>query len=96
MRYTEDILLTQLIMQPAQLVSVTSDRQLKIPPQIQALLQPGDEYLIWQTEDTILFKKVQKPVSLADIRARVNELGLDLEAPSLAELSQVVREVRQG
>jgi hypothetical protein len=80
----------------AQIVSVTSDRQLEIPPEIQAMLQPGDEYLIWQTEDTILFEKVKKTVSLADIRARVNALGPDPAAPSADELSQIVREVRQG
>lgn len=76
-------------------VSVTPNRQLELPPEIQATLQPGDEYLMWQTEDTILFKKVQRPTTLADIRAQVRALGADPEEPTLAELSQIVREVRQ-
>ncbi len=82
-------------MRPTTLVSVTPDRQLELPPEIQATLQPGDEYLIWQTADTILFKKVQKPETLADIRAKVSALGPDPETPTLEELSQIVREVRQ-
>lgn len=76
-------------------VSVTPNRQLELPPEIQATLQPGDEYLMWQTEDTILLKKVQRPTTLADIRAQVRALGADPEEPTLAELSQIVREVRQ-
>ncbi len=81
-------------MRPTTLVSVTSDRQLELPPAIQSTLQPGDEYLIWQTEDTILFKRIQKPTTIADIRAKVSSLGPDPEEPTLAELSQIVRDVR--
>lgn len=81
-------------MRPTTLVSVTSDRQLELPPAIQSTLQPGDEYLIWQTEDTILFKRIQKPTTLADIRAKVSALGPDPEEPTLEELSQLVRDVR--
>jgi hypothetical protein len=82
-------------MRPATVISVTADRQLELPPEIQSQLQPGDEYLIWQTEDTILFKKVQKPTTLADIRAKVNGLGADPDEPTLEALSAIVREVRQ-
>jgi hypothetical protein len=58
-------------------------------------LQPGDEYLVWQTEDTILLKKVQKPLSIADIQAKVKALGSDPDEPTLEELSQIIQEVRQ-
>jgi hypothetical protein len=75
--------------------SVTPDRDILLPPEVQATLQPGDEYLVWQTEDTILLKKVQRPTTIADIRAKVLAIGPDPEEPSLAELSQLVREVRQ-
>jgi hypothetical protein len=37
----------------------------------------------------------QKPLSLSSIRAQVGQLGPDPEAPTLEELSQLVREVRQ-
>jgi hypothetical protein len=77
------------------IVFVTSDRAIALPPEIQATLQPGDEYLVWQTDDTILLKKVQKPMAIADIRSKVNALGRDSEEPTLEELSQIVHEVRQ-
>jgi hypothetical protein len=35
------------------------------------------------------------PLSLSTIRNRVNQLGPDPEEPTLQELSQIVREVRQ-
>jgi hypothetical protein len=35
------------------------------------------------------------PLSLSTIRNRVNQLGPDPEEPTLEELSQIVREVRQ-
>lgn len=81
-------------MRSTTLVSVTSDRKLELPLAIQSTLQPGDEYLIWQTEDMILFKRIQKPTTLADIRAKVSSLGADPEELTLEELSQIVREVR--
>jgi hypothetical protein len=39
--------------------------------------------------------EVQQPLSLSAIRHRVNQLGHDPEEPTLEELSQIVREVRQ-
>jgi hypothetical protein len=77
------------------IIAVTNDRAIKLPPEIQANLQPGDEYLVWQTEDTILLKKVQKPLSIADIQAKVKALGSDPDEPTLEELSQIIQEVRQ-
>jgi hypothetical protein len=84
-------------------VFVTDDRAIALPREIQATLQPGDEYLVWQTDDTILLKKVQKPMAfgsavslrIADIRAKVKALGNDPEEPTLEELSQIAHEVRQ-
>jgi hypothetical protein len=76
-------------------VFVDSDRAIELPAEIQATLQPGNEYLVWQTEDTILLKKVQKPNAIVDIRAKVKALGQDPEEPTLEELSQIVHEVRQ-
>ena len=78
------------------IIAVSTDRAIELPPEIQANLQPGDQYLVWQTEDTILLKKVQKPHLIANIHAKVKALGDDLDEPTLEELSQLVREVRQG
>jgi hypothetical protein len=77
------------------IVFINSNRAIELPAEIQATLQPGDEYLVWQTEDTILLKKVQKPNTIADIRAKVKALGKDPDEPTLEELSQIVHEVRQ-
>jgi hypothetical protein len=77
-------------------VSVTSDRQLELPYEIQASLQPGDEYVIFQTEDTLTFKKVNRRLTFAEMTARINALGADSEEPTLQEISQMVREVRHG
>jgi bifunctional DNA-binding transcriptional regulator/antitoxin component of YhaV-PrlF toxin-antitoxin module len=82
-------------MRQAFVISITSDRQLEIPAEIQETLQPGDEYMIWQSGDTILLQKVQKPLSLSDLRAKVEALGADPEEPTLEELSQIIREIRQ-
>jgi hypothetical protein len=84
-----------MTMTSTSVITVTSDRTIALPSEIQATLQPGDEYLVWQTDDTILLKKVQKPITIADIRAKVTALGSDPEEPTLEELSQIVREVRQ-
>lgn len=83
-------------MRTAIIVSVTSDRQIELPPDFQAQLQPGDEYLVWTTEDSITFKKVRKPKGFAELMAKVEAAGPDPAAVSLDELSAIVREVRQN
>jgi bifunctional DNA-binding transcriptional regulator/antitoxin component of YhaV-PrlF toxin-antitoxin module len=82
------------MMRTAMIVSVTASRQLEIPPEIQAHLNPGDEYLIWQTEDTLVFKKVDKPMTLQDLLRRIEDLGPDSLQPSEAEICQMVKSVR--
>jgi bifunctional DNA-binding transcriptional regulator/antitoxin component of YhaV-PrlF toxin-antitoxin module len=82
-------------MRTAIIVSVTEDRQLELPPELQAKLNPGDEYMIWETEDSILFKKIQKPLQFSELRRRVEALGPDPEQPTLEEISEMVREVRR-
>ena len=77
-------------------VSVTADRQIELPSEIQAGLKPGDEYVIFQTEDTLTFKKVNKRMTFAEMTARIDALGVDPEEPTLQEISQMVREVRHG
>jgi hypothetical protein len=83
-------------MRKATIISVTDNLQLEIPPEIQAKLHAGDEFMIWEEGENIFFQKLQKPVSLNDLRSRVQSLGLDLEQPTLTELSELVREYRQA
>ncbi len=77
------------------IVSITKNRQLELPPEIQAKLNPGDEYMIWETGDSILFKKLQKPLQFSELRRRVEALGPDPAQPTLEEISEMVREVRR-
>jgi hypothetical protein len=82
-------------MRKATIVSVTSNLQLEIPPEIQAKLQAGDEFMIWEEGENIFFQKLRKPVSLNDLQLRVQSLGADPEQPTLAKLGELVREYRQ-
>jgi len=43
-------------------IQVTADGQLELPPEIRSKLHPGDEFVLWQEEDIIILKKVQKPL----------------------------------
>jgi hypothetical protein len=82
-------------MRKATIVSVTDNLQLEIPPEIQAKLHAGDEFMIWEEGENIFFQKLQKPVALNDLRSRVQSLGVDPDQPTLAELGELVREYRQ-
>lgn len=81
-------------MRTAMIVSVTADKQLELPPDIQEQLVPGDEYLIWKTEDSITFKKVHKPLTYSELSDKIDALGKDPDEPSMEEICQIVKEVR--
>jgi hypothetical protein len=51
--------------------------------------------MIWEEGENIFFQKTAKPVSLNDLRSRVQSLGVDPEQPTLTELGELVREYRQ-
>ncbi len=82
-------------MRKATVVSVTSDGQLEIPPEVQEKLHPGDEYLIWTTGDVITFQKIQKSKGFDQLQQKITALGPDSDELSLAEISALVHEVRQ-
>ena len=48
-------------MDTGEIVSVTDERQLNLPPEIQSQLQSGDEYNAIVTENSIILEKVSKP-----------------------------------
>jgi hypothetical protein len=79
-------------MRKATIVSVTPSLQLEIPPEIQAKLHPGDEFMIWEEGENIFFQKLQKPISLSDLQSRVQSSGVDPEQLTLEDLSELVRE----
>ncbi len=82
-------------MRKATIVSVTGDRQLELPPEIQEQLNPGDEYLISITNDIITFQKIQKPLRFDQLQQKIEALGPDPNELSLEEISAVVKDVRQ-
>lgn len=77
------------------IVKVTADSQLELPPEIQAKLRPGDKYKASVAEDSIVFKKVQKPLTWTELSQQIEELGSDPNQPTLQEISEIVKEVRQ-
>jgi arginine utilization protein RocB len=74
---------------------VTADGKLEIPPEVLAQLQPFTEYEVSVSEDEIVFKKTYKRLTLKELRQRVKEAGSDQNQPTLEEISQIVKEVRQ-
>jgi hypothetical protein len=82
-------------MRKATVVSVTPDRLLEIPLEIQEKLNPGDEYIIWTTDDSILFKKIQKPLTYSELLKRIEAQDPDPDEMSLEEISDLVNTVRQ-
>jgi bifunctional DNA-binding transcriptional regulator/antitoxin component of YhaV-PrlF toxin-antitoxin module len=76
-------------------LKVTPEGQIELPSEIQAQLHPGDEYNISVTEDSIVLKKIQKPLDLNEWFQRIEELGPDPNQPTLQEISDIVKEVRR-
>ena len=77
------------------IATVGETQNLEIPPDIKATLKPGEKYLIWQSQETIFLKKVQKPKGFADLWQRMDEIGDDPNPLSTEDICQLVKEVRQ-
>lgn len=77
------------------IAKVTAKGKLELPPEIEAQLKPFAEYEISITPEEITLKKVKKPLTLDELRRRQDELGQDPNEPTLEEISQIVKEVRQ-
>lgn len=75
---------------------VTAQGELEIPPEILTQLQPFTEYEVSVTADEIVFKKISTPtVDLDEFLQRLEKLEPDPNQPSLQEISDIVKEVRQ-
>ena len=78
------------------IAKVTAERKLELPAEIQAKLQPGEEYLISLTEDSITLKKSQKPeVDLNEFFRNLEQMEPDPNQPTLQEISEMVKEARK-
>ncbi len=78
------------------IVSVNDQGQLNLPPEIQRQLQPGDQYKIILKANSIVFEKISKStVDLDEFLQNLDQLEPDPEQPTLQEISDIVKEVRQ-
>ncbi|MFH7241359.1 MAG: hypothetical protein ACHWZW_00775 [Spirulina sp.] len=82
-------------MTQAKVVSVNDQRQIDLPEDILQTLNPGDEYLVWQTGDSILLQKIQKPSAFEALLAKVDALGPDPDQLSMDALTALVKDVRR-
>jgi hypothetical protein len=78
------------------IISVTADRQFLVPSEVQDLLQPGEEYELNLTQDGMIFKKVQQFAHFDRLMEKVDAIGNESDEPSLDEISEMVKTVRQG
>lgn len=77
------------------IAKVTSEGKLEIPPEILQQLQPLTEYEILVTENEIKLTKTKKKLSLDELFQRIDKTEPDPDEPSLEEISEIVKEVRQ-
>ncbi|MEA5565050.1 AbrB/MazE/SpoVT family DNA-binding domain-containing protein [Anabaena sp. UHCC 0399] len=83
-------------MQTHPIIRVTDEKQITLPPEIQSQLQPGDEYrIIIQGNSIVLEKITQSNVNLDDFLKELETLESDPNQPTMEEISQIVKEVRQ-
>jgi bifunctional DNA-binding transcriptional regulator/antitoxin component of YhaV-PrlF toxin-antitoxin module len=78
------------------IVKVTNEGQLDLPLEIRSKLKAGDEYRAIVKEDGIVLEKIFKsPVDVDAFLQKLEELEPDPSQPSLQEISEIVKEVRQ-
>ena len=76
-------------------VKISAKRQLELPTEIMEQLEPFAEYEVSMSENEILLKKVHQPLTWDELKRRQDELGPDPDEPTLEEISEIVKEVRQ-
>ncbi|MFN6538065.1 MAG: hypothetical protein RM021_017060 [Nostoc sp. EkiNYC01] len=74
---------------------VTAEGKLEIPPEVLVQLQPLTEYEVLVTEDEIVFKKISKQLTWAELSEKIETLGVDADEPTLQEISEMVKEMRR-
>ncbi len=76
-------------------IKVTNERQLSLPLEIQSQLQPGDEYRVIVTENSIVLEKIPQSIDLDEFLQKIEQIEPDPNQPTLEEISDIVKEVRQ-
>lgn len=83
-------------METGEIIRVTDEKQLNLPLEIQSQLQPGNEYRVIIKDNCILLEKITKPTAdLDEFLQQLEELEPDPNQPTLQEISEIVKEVRQ-
>jgi hypothetical protein len=82
-------------MTQAKVVSVNDKCQIDLPEDILQTLNPGDEYLVWQTGDSILLQKIQQPSAFDALTVKVEALGPDPDQLTMDDITALVKNVRR-
>jgi bifunctional DNA-binding transcriptional regulator/antitoxin component of YhaV-PrlF toxin-antitoxin module len=75
-------------------VRVNSEGKLEIPTEIETQLNPGDQYNVIVTGDSIIFQKVAG-FDWEELRRRRDSLPPDPNPMTMEEICEIVREVRR-
>ncbi len=78
------------------IAKVNLEGKLEFPAEILGQLQPLTEYEISVTENEIKLTKTKKKLSLNELFKIIDEAQPDPDQPSLEEISEIVKEVRQA
>ncbi|MCC5662926.1 hypothetical protein LC653_02985 [Nostoc sp. CHAB 5784] len=83
-------------MQTDPIIRVTDEKQINLPAEIESQLIPGDEYRVILKENCIVLEKItQQNVDLDDFLQSIEQLEPDPNQPTLEEISEIVKDVRQ-
>jgi len=63
---------------------------------LQTKLKPLDKYEVFVTNNEIVFKKISRSLTWEGLSERIEAVGDDPNQPSLQEISEIVKEVRQS
>ncbi|MBP0009513.1 MULTISPECIES: hypothetical protein [unclassified Roseofilum] len=81
-------------------ITVTPEKTLELPPEVQARLNPGEQYLVSISEEAITLtkaKSIQSPAfDWQKWEANLETQADDSEKLSIEEICEIVREVRQN
>ncbi len=58
-------------------IKVTNERQLSLPLEIQSQLQPGDEYRVIVTENSIVLEKIPQSIDLDEFLQKIEQIEPD-------------------
>ncbi|MDZ7992364.1 MAG: hypothetical protein RM022_007340 [Nostoc sp. EfeVER01] len=83
-------------MQTDPIIRVTDEKQINLPTEIESQLIPGDEYRVILKENCIVLEKItQQNLDLDDFLQSLEQLEPDPNQPTLEEISEIVKDVRQ-